>query len=520
MDFTEQHSPEILGILHGFDRILIRGTVTNFFYPNGMMYYLSRTDTLLKDFPALAEAQTKALREHLEKLAGQSGVTIQYLNSSSIDKDALAKKALSQDPEKTGLIAAFSALEVSPSFTVRSNGQSKRLEMRTEKRQHLHYYFYHMDEEFGWMYVRIQSWYPFSMQIYVNGKEWLKRQLDREGIAYREYKNGITWAAGLNRAQELSDTLVQKNWQRFGDVFARRLNLHLGTIEQALGEGYRWSLHQIEYATDVLFKRQDYLAELFPRLVQHSILFKGGEDIYTFFGRSLTPQSKTEATGSLKRFEAGFRVKHFMDKNSIKMYNKGSVLRIETTINNSKAFKIFKDVNKRNGQSVQAWGPMGKGVSNLYRYAQVAQRANLKYLQGLVDVKPPSTLPKKVENISQPVVVKSRNGNDRKVPGFNLLTKSTSLVLEAINDARFSLSAFGNATLRQVLIQKDVLQLNEQDPLNLKKLSNKVTRLIAKLKAHKLIVKINKTFKYKLTVEGQKVVHNLLKFKKLELAYA
>jgi hypothetical protein len=493
--------------------------MTKFFYSNGMMGYLSRTDTLLKDFPALAETQTKALREHLEKLAGQSGVPIEYLNSSSIDKDALAKKALSKDPKKTGLIAAFSALEISPSFTVRSNGQSKRLEVRTEKRQHLHYYFYYMDEEFGWMYARIQSWHPFSMQIYVNGKEWLKRQLDREGIAYQEYKNSITGAADLKRAQELSDTLVQKNWQRFGDAFARRLNPHLGMMEQALGEGYRWSLHQVEYATDVLFKRQGYLEELFPSLAQHSILFKGGEDIYTFFGRSLAPQSRTEATGSSRRFDAGFRVKHSMDKNSIKMYNKGSVLRIETTINNSKAFQIFKDINKRNGQTVQAWGPMGKGVSNLYRYAQVAQRANLKYLQGLADVKAPPSLPKKVEDISQPVKVRSRTGTERTVPGFNLLTKSTSLILEAINDARFSLKAFGNASLRQVLIQKGVLQLNEQDPSNPKKLANIVTRLIAKLKAHKLIVKINKTFKYRLTVEGQKIVHNLLEFKKVELTY-
>ncbi|TAK37391.1 MAG: hypothetical protein EPO28_11965 [Saprospiraceae bacterium] len=84
MNFTEQHKQEIYGILHGFDRIILRGTVTNFFYPNGMMVYLSRTNTLLKDFPALAEVQTKALRAHLENLAKQSGVSIEYLNSVNL----------------------------------------------------------------------------------------------------------------------------------------------------------------------------------------------------------------------------------------------------------------------------------------------------------------------------------------------------------------------------------------------------------------------------------------------------
>jgi hypothetical protein len=519
MNFTGQHKQEIDGILHGFDRIILRGAVTNFFYPNGMMVYLSRTNTLLKDFTDLAEAQTKALRTHLENQAAQSGVVIEYLNSTNMDKDARAKEALSKNPGKTGLIAAFSVIEVAPSFTVRSNGQSKKLEVRKEMRQHLHYYFYYMDTEFGWMHVRLQSWYPFSMQIYVNGKEWLKRQLDKNGITYQEYRNSITEVSDLVRAQALSDTLVEKNWQRFGDAFARRLNLHLGTIEQAFGQGYKWSVHQCEYASDVLFKRQGYLEELFPQLVQQSILFNGGEDIYTFFGRNLAPQSRAQVTGSAKHFDPGFRVKHFLDKNSIKMYNKSSVLRIETSINNPKAFKIFKET-KQKGQATKAWVPMGKGVSNLYRFAQVAQQANMKYLHALAEVKPPSTLPKKVEQISQTAKVKSRNGLERNVPGLNLLAKPTSLLLEAINDARFCLKPFSNATLRQVLIEKGVLQVNEQDPGNLKRLANKVTRLLAKLKAHKLIVKINKTFTYRLSAEGQKIVHNLLKFKKLELAYA
>ena len=116
--------------------------------------------------------------------------------------------------------------------------------------------------------------------------------------------------------------------------------------------------------------------------------------------------------------------------------------------------------------------------------------------------------------------MKSRNSRQRNVPGLNLLAKPTSLLLEAINDARFCLKPFSNATLRQVLIEKGALQVNEQDPENLKRLTNKVTRLLAKLKAHKLIVKINKTFTYRLSADGRKIVHNLLKFKKLELAYA
>lgn len=269
----------------------------------------------------------------------------------------------------------------------------------------------------------------------------------------------------------------------------------------------------------MLFNNQEYLEELFPRLVQESILFKGGEDIYSFFGRSLRPQSKAETTGSARRFDSGFRVKHYLDKNSIKMYNKGSVLRVETTINNSKAFKVF-DPKAGKGQKAGAWVPMGKGVSNLYRFAQVARQANLKYLEGLAHVKPPSDLPKRLEKISRPVVVKTRNGNKKKVPGMNLLSKSTGLLLEAINDARFCVRPLSNARLRELLINKGVFKGNIHDNSSLKKLSNKVTRLIAKLRAHKLLSKIGRTFTYKLTKLGRTIIYNLLKFKKIELVQA
>jgi hypothetical protein len=525
MKFTQQHSEEIQGLIHGFDRILLRGMIPNFQYVGGMKYYLSSTNTLLKDFSGISEKQTKELKEHIENLAKQNGISIEYLNNSSMEKEANAKKVFSKNPSKEGLVAVLSALEVSMSITVRSNGATKQLETRNELRNHLHYYLYYMDEEFGWMHVRLQSWYPFSMQIYVNGKEWLKRQLDKEGIKYGEHDNSLTWigrkegsAESLKRAQELSNQLVNKKWDRFCEAFARKINPHLALIEQVFnGNSYKWMVHQSEYATDVLFKERNYLDELFPHLVQNSILFNGAEDIYTFFGRSIKAQSTKEGTGSLRQFDPGFRVKHCLDKNSIKMYNKGSILRVETTINNSKAFKIYQETNKK-GVSTKAWVPMGKSVSNLYRFAEVAQQANLKYLEKLAEVKPPSGLSKQVEDISQPVIVKSRSGNERNISGFNLLSKPTCLLLEAISNARFCLRPFKNSTLCELLIEKKVFQTTD-DPFEIKKLSNKITRLIAKLKAHKLITAINKTFTYKLTKKGQTIIHNLLKFKKIDLDF-
>lgn len=68
-----------------------------------------------------------------------------------------------------------------------------------------------------------------------------------------------------------------------------------------------------------------------------------------------------------------------MKKNSIKMYDKYSVLRIETTINDPHEFKIYRKVNHKN-EPVMAWVPMGKSVANIYRYAQVSKASNVRYL--------------------------------------------------------------------------------------------------------------------------------------------
>ena len=275
-------------------------------------------------------------------------------------------------------------------------------------------------------------------------------------------------------------------------------------------------MHQCEYATDVLFKERNVLEKLYTPLVQYATQFKGGEDIYFFFGRNLHGNCTKQVTGNTKRFIQGFRVKHYLDRNSIKMYDKHTILRIETTINNPRAFKIYKTV-ERKGRKVKAWVPMGKAVSNIYRYAQIAQSANTKYFNSLTSVDKQGNLAKQIEQISRKVSVQNRNNNQQNYSAFNLLSKEICLVLEAINDGRFCIQAFSNKQLRELLDEKGLFNQITNTPLPPKKMSGKVTRLIAKLRAHKLIFKINKSFKYKLTKLGQQICNSILKFKKLEL---
>ena len=513
MGFQTNYNEQLKGVLQGFDRLIFSGHITSFFPPKGIYYYLSQKGVRLTDFKSFMAQETKVLRTHIEDLATQYEVCISYLNNSKDSKEAIAQKALLEHPTKEGLIAIISTQEISYSFGIVGNKLKKELEIHKQLRKHLHYYCYYMDREFGWMFAKIQSWYPFTMQVYVNGKEYLKRALMAENIPYTSYNNSITEVADIKIAQQLADKLIQKKWDRFLNIFAQQLNPHLSTIQDIFSNnGYKWSLHQCEYATDVLFKERTDLAHLYPSLVQHATQFKGGEDIYTFFGRNLHHKSTKEVTGNTKRFTQGFRVKHYLDRNSIKMYDKHTILRIETTINNPRAFKIYKTV-QRKGKQTMAWVPMGKAVSNLYRYAQIAKRANLKYLNSLAKVEPSNKLGKKIEQVSCRTETINSNKNIIRFSAFNLLSKSTCLVLEAINDGRFCIQAFSNKQLRSLLIQKGFFEHKNPDKYDLKKYSNKVTRLIAKLRVHGLVRKISHSFKYQVTKLGQEICTKILEFK-------
>jgi len=516
MKFTKEHKSQIQGVLHGFDRLIFRGYLNSFFPDKGMYYYLSQKKIMLKGYNAFMKSQQEEFRSHIGGLAKEFGVKVHYVNKSKTSKDKIAKQDLESTPTKMGLVSIISCLETAPSFRLRGNKALKELEVIKEHRQHLHYYLYYNDTEFGWMHVKIQSWYPFTMQVYVNGKEHLKRCLEKEGIEYQTYDNSITWVENVEKAQQLADNLVKKKWDRFFNVFAKKLNPFLSEMESIFGRGYMWCTHQSEYATDVLFKKRETLKTLYPALIQHASYFKGGEDIYTFFGRNLHHLSTKEVTGNVKRFDQGFRVKHYLDRNSVKMYDKNSVLRIETTINNSRAFKIYKEV-KREGKSTKAWVPMGKAVSNLYRCAQIAKSCNLKYLNSLSLVNKPKDWDKKIERISQSSIRKNKNNNKVKYSAFNLLSKETCLILEAISNGKFDLQPLSNKTLRQILIEKKLYKIDPNDSIAVKKLSSKITRLIAKLRAHKILQKINNSFKYKLTKLGQNICYKILKFKKIEL---
>jgi len=334
MRFTEKYQQDIHGTLFGFDRMIFNGYFFPFQQAKDLFFYLNRKHVLLKEFDTHAKELTGRIDLRCHQLAAEKEATYHYLNFTKGNKAKIVEEEIEKSGKTEGLITVIACLEVCSSFRVKGRQSDRTLQLQRGHRKCKCYYLYYLDKEFGLMYVKLQGWFPFNASVYINGRSYLKAQLKNQGVEFTEYKNSIQWCSDLVLAQKLLDRLHQKKWDRILNAMLTKVHPFLEEMQKMSGHKYKWYMDACEGATDVLFKEHSKLKELYPDLVNRAIHFKGGEDVYTFFGKTLLPQCSKEVQGSKKRFDQGFRVKHILDRNTIKMYDKGCALRIEVTINN------------------------------------------------------------------------------------------------------------------------------------------------------------------------------------------
>ena len=307
----------------------------------------------------------------------------------------------------------------------------------------LHLYFYFIDPEFGFMHVRVQTWIPYTVQVYVNGREWLARQLDEAGVGYLRHDNALLRIDDLDRAWTLCDRFAHRAWPKA----AQRLRPSgqpppVDAIEAADFGGYYWVIDQAEVATDVMFHDRPSLTAIMPDLVRHATLSLSSADVLHFLGRKLHPSLAAEVLTDAKRRPEGWRVKHRLARNWIKVYDKASVLRVETTINNPREFRTLRVITDDHGRRERRWCPMNKGVSNMWRYFQVGIGANRRYLDALAAAQPNG------EGVAAlDALCRSRTRNGRHHARFNPLQPADLALFRAVLAGGNTIVGFRNHDL-------------------------------------------------------------------------
>ena len=512
--FIQRFGEKTLGVLHGFDRIRFRGTRRFLANVAGMLGYLWQRGVLLKDFKAFAGHITAQVRQAAEDVARSQGRPVEYLYNSALDKEAWAREVAARDGIDEGLIGVLKSVECCWSYEVGPNRAQKKLELRSKPSKCLHYYHYFRDPQVGLVYVRLQTWFPFTVHVGMNGREWLARQMDHHGLRYQRRDNCFPWIEDWAGAQELLDGQLQTDWPALLERLLRQANPAVGLVD-AYPTPYYWSLEEGEWASDLAFPSAAALAELAPRLFRHAWLNFASGDVMRFLGRAGITQSgrpdghfKGEVVTDLKHRPEGMRIKHRLNRNWIKMYDKqGSVLRVETVINDPRDMKVYR-TKEGAAEGPQSWQPLRKGVADIHRRAEISQAANERYIEALATVDESRSLAELAQGVCEPV-----SWQGKRARGLNPLAAEDARLLEAVNRGEFTINGFRNRDLRGLLFPKVPADQAEQ-----RRQSAAVTRRLRLLRAHGLIHKVPKTHRYQVSPRRREMINALLAARQASVA--
>lgn len=499
--FEDLHHKRITGSLAMYDRMIFKGHITRLFKQDAVRCFLWNQGVPLTDFTTYAKATTERIANNARALANDAGrpvISFDHVKTRNRvqQKDDLAKSIAARDGVTEGIVCLISAVEPCMSFQVRKSMKTKRLEATRRERKCLHHYLYLIDPEFGFMHVRIQGWIPYECQIYINGREWLARQLDKAGIGYVRYENSLLAIDDIEAASELCERFARRAWPRLLNAFARLLNPILPSIGAAGYGGYYWVLDQAEIATDVMFKSRRELLEIWPDLVRHAALNMSSEDVLGFLGRKLHPSLAAQVVTDAKRPPQGWRVRHRMAGNWVKVYDKASVLRVETTINNPREFRVLRVFTDDAGRRERRWCPMRKGVCDLWRNFQVGIVSNHRYLDAL------AAAPLKGEGVAAlDALCQPRTNRGRTYARFSPLSRNDLALFRAALAGEHAIRGFRNADLTARLYRRPPLDREEAH-----RRCERVSRLIVKLRGHGLVAKVPRARRYRVTRYGQRVM--------------
>ena len=510
--FVTKHQDSITGILHGFDRVRIRGTLRCLYSSTMMETYLRVAGILWRDFKDYAAGLTNRIKAAAEAQAQRLGRPFIYLPSSNTRKEELVKNLAKKDQLKEGLIAVLGCVEPCWTYFMRGRKEDKKLELKLQSGKCQHFYFYHLHRQFGFMHLRVQSWFPFQVHICINGREWLSRQMDQHQMDYHRKENCFPWISHVAGAQRLMEKQLQTRWTESLNLILKENHPLSAEICRPLKLSYYWSADETEYATDILFKDAGALAAVYPRLVHHAISSYSSPDVLRFLGHHVPASNvvrgnfKGEVHSDLKRRPEGVRVKHSVNRNSIKIYDKqASVLRVETTINNPKDFRVYRTAENRPNDK-KKWRTLRKTLVDLPRRAEISRRANERYLDALAAVSGTLPLSKWAEEVCKPI---TRDG--RKYRALNPWSPQDAKLLEALSQGEFCINGFRNRDLRLALFGSKGSQDQQR------RQAAQITRRIGLLRAHGLVAKVSGTHRYVLTQKGRTTITALLAARKADV---
>ena len=502
--FIDRFSALVKGTLTGFDRIVFKGFILPLMSASEVMGFCRARGILNKEYKNWMLAQTKNIVDTAEQYAkDHSGQAVTHLSTWRIRKEEIAHERQREQQIASGLIGVWSCLERGSSFRAVYCRQAGFPQLRNYHTQCKHLYFYFDDQELGFMNIRLQTWFPYHIQICLNGREWLRRSLEQKGIGFQVHGNKFLHIDDYRKAQQLLDEQLNT---RFTDLLNDLTNRVFPIREDILGPhlSYYWTLWQSEWATDMIFDSPASLNGIMDSLLRHAHIIGTSSRVLRYLDRPVTlsgmprVRSKDTVATRLARFNDGYRLRHWVDKNSVKIYNEQNTLRVETTINDPGKFKVNRHKQGQDENEPKQRLPMRKGVMDIPLRAAVSGEVNKRFMDDLATLGDKTPIRSLFDGVTGHLV---RNG--RRYRGLDPIGKDRDLLL-ALSDPAFMVSGLTNKILRERLADTPFARKRSR-----KQLSAKISRHLLLLRKHGMIRKLPRQNRYQLTVKGMRLVNAL-----------
>jgi hypothetical protein len=498
---------KVNGVLEGFDRIVFKGVLRPLFINNGMQWLLYRHKVLNKEYKNWAIGTSRVIIEDAEKYSKeQCGEGIQYIRSCNTRKESLAHDVQRERGIEKGLIGVWSCVESCTTFKAAFDKQAGYPQMCPKSSKCRHLYFYYDHEEFGFMSIRLQTWAPYEIQIALNGREWLKRQLSKAGVGYILAGNKFLHIDDYEIANGLLKSQVDTMWIEtlsgfLPSVFPSMKSLLLDEMS------YTWTLWQSEWAKDYIFDDPQILNSYMSPFLRHAFITGTSDRVLRYMGYPVRANgqphhlAKPELLTRVKLFYDGGRIRHWIGSNSVKMYNEQNVLRFEFTMNDPTKFKIHRTTEGSDSDE-KKFLSMRKGIADIGVRTQISSSKTNNFTEHMATLEDNTvTVDEILSHASRPI-----KKDKRHYRGLDVTGKDMAL-LRAISDPKFNADAITNKHLREQLDGSAWA-----NGLTDKRLSARVSRNLRLLREHGLIKKVPNQHKYLITPKGRLLTTALNQF--------
>lgn len=335
--------------VESFDRLYLNGYVPTLQTSGQLVTFLTKHRGAVIPSPALLKQISDDFKTRLDAFAVAQGLTpVAFARHQRKDDVAAEHRAAFTQPEGVYLIGV--AQEKCSAFkgTTRRDPATGRVQVDYSRQSACvnHYYFYLVDADFGPAFIKVCSYAPYGIKLYVNGHEWAKRQLARAGIAYEALDNGFKSCADPGHLQALCDSLSPQLIAAFAQKWLAQLPLPLLAADREAGYDYRLSVWQAEISQTQVFATPVHGRQFFEEVIRENLDLGRPDRVSLVFDRKIT-----QATPGVFRTrvlqEGVYPSLHIEYKHChVKQYFKeNQALRTETTINDPGDFYIGKDLS-------------------------------------------------------------------------------------------------------------------------------------------------------------------------------